>query len=304
MRIGLLATLRDESQALPRFFGLLEELEADPRVERLFCSFYENDSSDDTPECLAAWLKDRPGVLQSESLGVPRLRGREISRVAAEIEDEVRSLAAQGIREVTLLGQTVNAYGRHDVRRGKTAAAGTMPFAELLARLDAIPGIERIRYTSPHPLFYDDALIRAHGTLERLCPHVHLPVQSGSDRILDAMRRRYTRAEYLSIVTGLRAPGGLAPFGFQIIDPTHRVTVQFVSGPGCADLLESGDPWPTPHPECTGGDGVAGEVAGLGITPDGTSRIGVSIVVDRPCYEQVEVGTAWPTDFEACLTRG
>jgi tRNA-2-methylthio-N6-dimethylallyladenosine synthase len=136
---------------------------------------------------------------------VPSTRGREISRVATEIEAEVAALAAQGIREVTLLGQTVNAYGRHDVRRGKAAAAGTMPFAELLARLDAIPGIERIRYTSPHPIFFDEALIRAHGELEALCPHVHLPAQSGSDRVLEAMRRRYGRAEYLGVVAALRA---------------------------------------------------------------------------------------------------
>jgi tRNA-2-methylthio-N6-dimethylallyladenosine synthase len=136
---------------------------------------------------------------------VPSTRGREISRVAAEIEAEVADLASQGIMEITLLGQTVNAYGRHDVRRGKAAMAGTMPFAELLSRLDAIPGIERIRYTSPHPLFYDEALIRAHRDLEHLCPHVHLPVQSGSDRILAEMRRRYTRERYLEIVEGLRA---------------------------------------------------------------------------------------------------
>lgn len=135
---------------------------------------------------------------------VPSTRGREISRVASEIEAEVEALASQGIREVTLLGQTVNAYGRHDVRRGKAAAAGTMPFADLLARLDAIPGIERIRYTSPHPLFYDEALIRAHGELAHLCPHVHLPVQSGSNRILEAMRRRYTRERYFEIVDALR----------------------------------------------------------------------------------------------------
>ena len=135
---------------------------------------------------------------------VPSTRGREISRVATEIETEVAALAEQGIREVTLLGQTVNAYGRHDVRRGKAAAVGTMPFAELLARLDAIPGIERIRYTSPHPLFYDEALIRAHGELAHLCPHVHLPVQSGSNRILEAMRRRYTRERYFEIVDALR----------------------------------------------------------------------------------------------------
>ena len=93
MRIGLLATLRDESQALPRFFGLLEALEADPRVERLFCSFYENDSSDDTPACLATWLRNRPGVLQSERLGAPRLRGREISRTMRMAEARNKALA-------------------------------------------------------------------------------------------------------------------------------------------------------------------------------------------------------------------
>jgi tRNA-2-methylthio-N6-dimethylallyladenosine synthase len=136
---------------------------------------------------------------------VPSTRGREISRTAEEILDEARQLAADGIVEITLLGQTVNAYGRHDVRRGKAAAAGTMPFAELLARLDEIPGLERIRYTSPHPLFYDEDLIRAHAELRHLCPQVHLPVQSGSNRILESMRRRYTRERYLEIVATLRA---------------------------------------------------------------------------------------------------
>ncbi|MBJ22438.1 MAG: tRNA (N6-isopentenyl adenosine(37)-C2)-methylthiotransferase MiaB [bacterium] len=136
---------------------------------------------------------------------VPSTRGREISRAATEIDTEVRQLADQGILEIMLLGQTVNAYGRHDVRRGRAAAAGTMPFAELLGQLDAIPGIERIRYTSPHPLFYDAALIRAHGELEHLCPNVHLPVQSGSNRILEQMRRRYTRERYFEILGALRA---------------------------------------------------------------------------------------------------
>jgi tRNA-2-methylthio-N6-dimethylallyladenosine synthase len=135
---------------------------------------------------------------------VPRTRGREVSRSAAEIEAEVNALVSRGIREITLLGQTVNAYGRHDVRRGRAGEAGTMPFAELLGRLDGTRGLERIRYTSPHPLFFDDALIRAHGELDHLCPHVHLPVQSGSNRILEAMRRRYTRERYLEITTALR----------------------------------------------------------------------------------------------------
>ena len=93
MRIGLLATLRDERQALPRFFGLLEALETDSRVSHLFCSFYENDSRDGTPDLLEAWLKGRPGVLQSERLGTPRLRGREISRSVRMAEARNHALA-------------------------------------------------------------------------------------------------------------------------------------------------------------------------------------------------------------------
>jgi len=135
---------------------------------------------------------------------VPRTRGREISRPAAAIEAEVRDLAARGVREITLLGQTVNAYGRHDLRRGRADRAGTVAFATLVRRLARIPGIARIRYTSPHPIFFDPELIRAHGEIEALCPHVHLPLQAGSDRVLAAMRRRYTAAEFLEIVEALR----------------------------------------------------------------------------------------------------
>jgi len=136
---------------------------------------------------------------------VPATRGREISRPAEAILAEVRTLAERGVREITLLGQTVNAYGRHDVGRGRASAAGTMAFADLLAQLDAIPGIERIRYTSPHPVFFDEALVAAHASLPSLCPHVHLPLQSGSDRILSAMRRRYDRARFVEIASALQA---------------------------------------------------------------------------------------------------
>ncbi|TCD58111.1 glycosyltransferase [Synechococcus sp. BS55D] len=94
MRIGVLATLRDEINALPRFFQLLEGLEADSRVDHLFCSFYENDSTDGTPERLAFWLRGRAGVLQSEQLGAPRLRGREISRTMRMAEARNKALAA------------------------------------------------------------------------------------------------------------------------------------------------------------------------------------------------------------------
>ncbi len=135
---------------------------------------------------------------------VPTTRGREISRPADAILRESELLVGEGVRELTLLGQAVNAYGRHDLRRGRAGETGTVAFAELLRRLASIPGIERLRYTSPHPVFFDDALTRAHGELAALCPHVHLPVQSGSDRILAAMRRRYTAAEFRGIVARLR----------------------------------------------------------------------------------------------------
>jgi len=135
---------------------------------------------------------------------VPRTRGREISRPAAGILGEVAALAARGVREVVLLGQTVNAYGRHALRRGRDEA-GVVPFAELLARIAAVPGIDRIRYTSPHPGFFDAALVAAHGTLPALCPHVHLPAQSGSDRVLARMRRRYAADDLRRLAAALRA---------------------------------------------------------------------------------------------------
>jgi tRNA-2-methylthio-N6-dimethylallyladenosine synthase len=135
---------------------------------------------------------------------VPTTRGREISRPAEAIVREAEALAAEGVLEITLLGQAVNAYGRHDLRRGQAEEKGTVAFSELLRRLARISGVGRLRYTSPHPVFFDDELVRAHGELAELCPHVHLPLQSGSNRILEAMRRRYTAEDYRGIVAGLR----------------------------------------------------------------------------------------------------
>ena len=122
---------------------------------------------------------------------VPSTRGREVSRPAGELVDEVERLAEDGVREVTLLGQNVNSYGRDLPRGAKTT------FAELLALVDAVPGIDRIRYTSPHPKDMREDVIRAHVELPALCEHVHLPLQSGSDRVLKAMRRTYDHARYL-----------------------------------------------------------------------------------------------------------
>ena len=131
---------------------------------------------------------------------VPSTRGREVSRPAEELVQEVRALAADGVREVTLLGQNVNSYGR-DLRAGGAAITS---FAELLGRLDGIDGIERIRYTSPHPKDMREDVVRAHAELPSLCEHVHLPLQSGSSPILKAMRRTYTRERYLDRVALIR----------------------------------------------------------------------------------------------------
>ncbi len=131
---------------------------------------------------------------------VPRTRGREVSRPSAAILEEVRRLADAGVIEVTLLGQTVNAYGR--ARPGRRA--GEVAFSELIRQIGLVEGIERIRFTSPHPIFMGDDLIQAFQEVPELCPHLHLPVQSGSDRILLAMKRRYDRGAYVNIVRSLR----------------------------------------------------------------------------------------------------
>jgi tRNA-2-methylthio-N6-dimethylallyladenosine synthase len=129
---------------------------------------------------------------------VPSTRGREVSRPPGELVEEVRRLAADGVREVTLLGQNVNSYGRDLLREQRVTFAG------LLARIDAIEGIERIRYTSPHPKDMREDVIRAHAELGSLCEHIHLPLQSGSSAVLKRMRRTYTRERYLERVALIR----------------------------------------------------------------------------------------------------
>src|SRR5436190_3787067 len=119
---------------------------------------------------------------------VPYTRGGEWSRPAKDIEAEARSLADQGVREVTLLGQNVNAY------------AGEGGLAALIRRLAKIPGLHRIRYTTSHPRDMDEALIAAHAEVEALMPNLHLPVQTGSDKVLKAMNRDHTAGSYLRLV--------------------------------------------------------------------------------------------------------
>jgi tRNA-2-methylthio-N6-dimethylallyladenosine synthase len=132
---------------------------------------------------------------------VPSTRGGERGRPIGEIVEEVRDLVARGVKEVTLLGQIVNLYGRHEF----PAADGKSPFVQLLEAVHAVEGLHRIRFTSPHPIGYKRDLIEAFTRLPKLVEHVHLPLQSGSDRILKTMRRAYTAARYLELVDQIRA---------------------------------------------------------------------------------------------------
>ena len=144
---------------------------------------------------------------------VPRTRGDERSRPMGDIVAECEELAARGVREITLLGQIVTSYGRRDHPRG----GGMSPFVQLLERVHAIPGIERIRFTSPHPRGFRQDLADAFARLPKLGEHVHLPVQSGSDVVLRAMNRPYSRERYLEIVGMLRTAQPAMAFSTDII---------------------------------------------------------------------------------------
>lgn len=145
-----------------------------------------------------AWVQISAGCNMACSYCiVPSTRGREVSRPLEELVEEVAALAADGVREVTLLGQNVNSYGR-GLRPERRS------FAELLHAIDAIPGIDRIRYTSPHPSDMKEDVVLAHAELASVCEHIHLPLQAGSDPILKAMRRTYTRERYLDRVALIR----------------------------------------------------------------------------------------------------
>jgi tRNA-2-methylthio-N6-dimethylallyladenosine synthase len=154
---------------------------------------------------------------------VPYTRGEEVSRPFEDVLVEVAGLAEQGVREVTLLGQNVNAY------RGSLGGAESSDeyadFALLLEYVAEIPGIERIRYTTSHPKEFTQRLIDAYGRIGKLVDHVHLPVQSGSDRILSAMKRGYTALEYKSIIRRLR-----------VVRPDISISSDFIVGfPGETD---------------------------------------------------------------------
>jgi tRNA-2-methylthio-N6-dimethylallyladenosine synthase len=131
---------------------------------------------------------------------VPSTRGSERSRAIPEIVDEVRTLVEKGVREVTLLGQIVNLYGRHEFEK----SGGLSPFVQLLEAVHAVDGLERLRFTSPHPIGFKVDLIEAFTRLPKLMPHVHLPMQSASDRILKKMHRGYTAEKFFTLTESIR----------------------------------------------------------------------------------------------------
>ena len=210
----------------PRAFGLIPRILEEGRYPRLELG------EDMVPECMDAHVEGGWQAFVTILLGcdnrcsyciVPDVRGHEYSRPAREVVAEVRALARHGVKEVCLLGQSVLRYGVRNAACDESDAPSpggyTEAFPRLLEALASIPGIERIRFTSAHPKGCTDELVRAYREFPQVCRHLHLPVQSGSDRILAEMGRHYTRAEYLAAVAKLRA-----------FDPEFAVTTDVIVG--------------------------------------------------------------------------
>ena len=189
-------------QTLHRLPQLLEQVRAQ-QAPAIDVSFPEIEKFDALPEPRAEGPKAFVSIMEGCSkyctfCVVPYTRGEEISRPLEDVLVELVSLAEQGVREVVLLGQNVNAY------RGQMDDGGIADFALLLHYVAAIDGIERIRYTTSHPVEFSDSLIEAYGEIPKLVSHLHLPVQSGSNRILAQMKRGHTREDYIAKIDRLR----------------------------------------------------------------------------------------------------
>lgn len=198
-------------QSYHRLPGLLKSVEAGQSVVET--EFPEEDKFKHLPAAKAAVTKARgytSFLTVQEGCDkfctfcvVPYTRGAEVSRPVADIVSEARALVAAGVKEITLLGQNVNAY--HGTHQGKDGERGSWGLGRLLEELSGIEGLARLRYTTSHPRDMDDSLIAAHRDIPSVMPYLHLPIQSGSDRILAAMNRRHTRRDYMDLITRIRA---------------------------------------------------------------------------------------------------
>jgi tRNA-2-methylthio-N6-dimethylallyladenosine synthase len=189
-------------QTLHRLPAMLEQLRTDGRAV-VDVSFPEIEKFDRLPEPRAQGATAFVSIMEGCSkyctfCVVPYTRGEEVSRPVTQVMEEVRGLAAQGVVEVTLLGQNVNAY------RGELEGGGVADLAALIYFVAAVPGIERIRFTTSHPVEFRDSLIEAYRDVPKLASYLHLPVQSGSDRILALMKRGHTVLEYKQKIRRLR----------------------------------------------------------------------------------------------------
>ena len=179
-------------QTLHRLPGMLDDV-LGQRQQKVDVTFPEIEKFDCLPPPRVEGCKAFVSIMEGCSkycsfCVVPYTRGTEFSRPFDDVIAEVYGLAQQGVREITLLGQNVNGY------RGRTHDDAIMEFAELLYYVAAVEGIDRVRYTTSHPIEFTDELVAAHGEIPELVPHLHLPVQSGSDEILEKMKRGYTAA--------------------------------------------------------------------------------------------------------------
>jgi tRNA-2-methylthio-N6-dimethylallyladenosine synthase len=189
-------------QTIHRLPAMLAELRATQRPQ-VDVSFPEIEKFDRLPEPAASGASAFVSIMEGCSrycsfCVVPYTRGEEMSRAFGQVVAEVESLVAQGVREVTLLGQNVNAY------RGPAEGGSVVDLAGLIRRIAGLDGLERIRFTTSHPLEFRDSLVAAYADVPKLANYLHLPVQSGSDRILAAMKRGYTRLEYKQKIRRLR----------------------------------------------------------------------------------------------------
>jgi len=210
-------------QTLHRLPEMIRELKASGRAQ-VDVSFPEVEKFDNLPAPRAEGATAFVSIMEGCSkyctfCVVPYTRGEEVSRRFEQVMDEVRGLAVQGVKEVNLLGQTVNAYA------GEMEDGSECDLATLIRHVATIPGIERIRFTTSHPVEFNDALIETYRDVPQLADYLHLPVQSGSDRILAAMGRRHTALEYKQKLRKLRA-----------VRPNISISSDFIVGfPGETD---------------------------------------------------------------------